>query len=111
MSVGSKQVSKNLDDWASRQRWKVIQLAKEWAGILEARARTNAPWRDQTVNARNGLFGSVFVSKNEVNIVLGYSVEYGIYLELANEGKYAILKPTLDAAAGEIMQSYRKLWE
>jgi len=111
MSTGAAKVNKNLDDWADRQRAAVIMLAKNWAGQLEGRAKANAKWTDRTSNARNGLFGSTGIAGNEVQIYLGHSVEYGIFLELANDGRFAILKPTLDAAIPEINRDYKKLWE
>ena len=33
-------------------------------------------------------------SKNEIEIKLAHGVRYGIWLELANEKKYAIVAPT-----------------
>lgn len=109
--AGADEVIRNLRDWAERRRAAVIALAQDWAGTLEARTKQNAPWRDRTGNARNGLTGSVAVSRNEVKIALGHSVDYGVFLELARDGKYAILKPTLDAAVSEIYETYERLWK
>lgn len=111
MAEGANEVKKNLQDWASRQRAAVIMLAKNWSGQLEGRAKAAAPWTDRTGNARNGLFGGTDVRGNEARILLGHSMEYGIFLELARDGKHAILKPTLDAAIPEISRDYKKLWE
>lgn len=108
---GAVEVNRNLDEWAKRQRLAVVALAKNWAGQLEGRAKQNAPWTDRTANARNGLFGSTAVEGHEVFIRLGHSMEYGIFLELARDGRHAVLKPTIDAAIPEIMRSYRRLWE
>lgn len=111
MAEGADEVKKNLRTWADRQRAAVIMLAKNWAGQLEGRAKTNALWTDRTGNARNGLFGSAEVKGNEVFIRLGHSIEYGIFLELANDGRFAVLKPTIDQAAPKIYDSYKRLWE
>ena len=111
MAEGSNEVKKNLQDWASRQRAAVIMLAKNWSGQLEGRAKAAAPWTDRTGNARNGLFGSTEVKGNEVKIILGHSMEYGIFLELANDGRFAVLKPIIDQAVPEIYDSYKRLWE
>lgn len=111
MAEGSNEVKKNLQAWADRQRAAVIALANTWAGQLEGRAKAAAPWTDRTGNARNGLFGSTEVKGNEVKIRLGHSMEYGIFLELANDGRFAVLKKTVDAAIPEISRDYKKLWE
>ena len=111
---GGDDVIRNLRDWGERKRAAAIALAQNWAGEIEARGKSRAPWRDRTGNARNGLFGSTQITglaQNEIKIVIGHSVEYGVFLELANDGRYAVLKPTLDAAAPEIFESYRRLWE
>lgn len=108
---GADEVTRNLRDWAARRRAAVIALAQVWAGTLEARAKIGAPWRDHTGHARQGLVGSTYVASSKVVIALGHSVEYGAKLELMRDGKYAILKPTLDKAAPEIYATYKRLWE
>ncbi len=105
------EVQRNLDAWAKRQRGAVVVLAKNWAGQLERRAKQNAPWTDRTSNARNGLFGSTAVEGNQVFIRVAHSMEYGVFLELANDGRFAILKPTVSDATAEIERAYRRLWE
>jgi len=112
--AGADEVAKELKAWGERRRAAVIALAQNWAGTLEARAKTKAPWKDRTGNARNGLFGAtevVGLQRNEVNIRLGHSMEYGVKLELAHEGRFAILKPVIDDAVPEIWQSYKRMWE
>jgi len=109
---GADKVIGNLRDWGGRKKAAVVALAQNWAGNLEQEAKDNAPWQDRTGNARNGLKGEVvLVGRNVVKITLAHSVEYGVFLELANDGKYAILKPTLDAAVPEIYKIYERLWK
>lgn len=108
---GADQVVANLKAWADRRRGAVIALAQDWAGQLEGKAKEGRPWIDRTSNARTGLFGTVEVKGDQVLIRLGHAVEYGPFLELAQDGKYAILKPTLDAAVPEIYATYKRLWE
>ena len=108
--AGADRVIKNLQAWADRQTAAVVALAQNWAGELEARAKEGRPWTDRTSNARQGLFGRVDVEGKTVFIRLAHSVYYGIFLELARDGKYAILKPTVDAAVPEIYRTYKELW-
>ncbi|MBT9177463.1 MAG: hypothetical protein DDT20_01796 [Firmicutes bacterium] len=107
----AKKPSENLTDWAARQRAAVIALAKNWAGQLEGQAKQDAPWKDRTGNARAGLFGSTAVKGNQVFIRVAHSMDYGVLLELGYDGRFAILKPTIDKAIPEIFSSYRRLWE
>jgi hypothetical protein len=62
--------------------------AEEWCKL-------NAPWIDRTGSARELLRGEVVDSNNKVGWEVLHGVEYGIYLETANDGKYAILHPAV----------------
>ncbi|MBT9156908.1 MAG: hypothetical protein DDT37_01899 [Firmicutes bacterium] len=105
------EVVENLEAWAERQRGAIVALARNWAGQLEGRVKRDAPWMDRTGNARAGLYGSIEVRPDEILIRVGHSMEYGVFLELARDGRYAILKPTIDAAVPEVSRSLKRLWE
>src|SRR5687768_18140704 len=70
----------------------IYQVLRFHQPQIAARAKTNAPWEDQTGNARNGL-------NARVDIILPYvfaltlfgSVKYQIWLEVRFAGKYAII--------------------
>ena len=74
-----------------------------WAPQIEADMKRNASWTDRTSNARQGL--SVFVIRigNSVILVAKTQMSYGKYLELNNQGAYAIIMPTM-------RQYYRRVW-
>ncbi|MEI8166696.1 MAG: hypothetical protein WCG26_09955 [Chloroflexales bacterium] len=75
------------------QVWAVARAA----GVaMEAAAKTNAPWTNDTGTARSGLRQVVQRDGDRVIINLCHSVEYGPYLELARGGKHAILWPTIE---------------
>jgi hypothetical protein len=65
--------------------------------------RTNAPWQDQTSNARNGLFSEPFSEGTNFGMILFHTVPYGIYLETRFSGRYAIINPTLPVIGQEFM--------
>lgn len=64
--------------------------------MTETYARTNAPWTDQTGNARNGLFAKhdsePMVSHS---LTVYHTMPYGYWLEVRWSGRYAIIGPTL----------------
>lgn len=72
---------------------------------IENHAKINAPWTDQTTNARNGLIARSGKTANEYWIVLAHQVPYGIYLETRWAGKYAIIQPTLEVYGPKIMNT------
>jgi hypothetical protein len=67
--------------------------------------KVNRPWTDQTNQAKARLHTSVSQpNPNIVRITLAHGVNYGIWLELANEKKYAILAPTVNKFAPKIVE-------
>ena len=89
---------------------KLFAVGQRYAPVLENYAKKNAPWNDITGNARNGLYGRAELLPNTVRIILGHSVEYGIYLEQRWAFKYAILMPTLLKHYNEIMWKAREIF-
>lgn len=61
-------------------------------------AKINAPWTDQTGNARAGLHADVNFGPQGAffELIMAHSVFYGIYLEVRFSGKFAILMPTIN---------------
>lgn len=92
----------------------VIDKAVDGVMQYEANAaqndmRIHAPWDDQTGNARGGLFaqsGSENAGKGQTKfIVLYHTMPYGIWLELKQSGKYAIILPTVESHGPQVMKS------
>jgi hypothetical protein len=72
-------------------------------------AKVHASWTDRTTNARNGLSALPFhVPKHEHGFTLFHTVSYGIWLEVANSGRYAIIMDTLDREGPELMETIRQ---
>ena len=107
---GADEVVVKLKAAEKRKLAGAYALCGIYAGRLEAQAKQNAPWTDRTGNARKFLKGSVSIDEKAITIYLSHSVEYGIWLELANSGKYAILKPTMESRAEEIKKGLQDYW-
>jgi hypothetical protein len=62
----------------------------------ETYARTNAPWHDNTGNARSGLFAKHDAEPMVQHTLTVYgTMPYTFWLEVRWSGKYAIIGPTL----------------
>jgi hypothetical protein len=85
-------------------------VCTKYAAEAEQRAKENAPWKDQTGDARKLLKGEVLDDKEALGIVLAHRVEYGKHLETANDGKYAILKPTIEGLRADFFETARKFF-
>lgn len=82
----------------------VSEAMGEGAVELQAYAQANAPWADQTGAARDGLVTDVFEEGGEIVIELSHSVDYGVWLELIQNGNFAIIMPTLEALGPRILR-------
>jgi len=71
-------------------------VSAKYAAEAEQYAKENRPWTDRTGDARRLLKGAVIDGDGFIGIRLMHRVEYGKRLETANDGKYAILKPTIE---------------
>jgi len=75
----------------------VLAIAKSYAPEIENWMKANAPWTDRTGNARQTLYTEVQqIVQSVVEIILSHGVGYGVYLELCNAGRYAIIDPAID---------------
>ncbi len=104
---GIEAVSENIERAVSAMKSSSITGAQRVAREMEEYAKTNAPWEDQTGNARRTLKAVVVPAANSTTIYLGYNVFYGIYLEFANGGRFAIIQPTMAAFAGRVLGEIR----
>lgn len=79
---------------------------------IEGHAKQKAPWTDRTGEARRRLKSSVKKESDFVyGIILAHGVDYGVWLELANEKKYATIQPTILLKSPEIIKGLKILLE
>lgn len=97
----------NLKDFEKRVRSGLLMYGDTSAKKLEADAKKNRPWKDQTGNARNSIQGDSYFKSDTLVIRLSGNVDYFQYLELAMDKRYAILKPTVDKNGPEIFKGYK----
>lgn len=94
-----------LDLYQRRLIAAIGELAHYFEPVIESYAKANAPWTDRTGNARQSLFTATEIARDMVTLYLSHGMEYGVFLELCNSGKYAIVMPTLQAHYGPIKQA------
>lgn len=89
-----------------------IRMYAETAAIkLQNYAKDKAPWTDRTGQARQRLNASVSKILHGYKIALAQGVDYGIFLELAHEKRFAIIQPTILANSNDIMKGFERLLE
>lgn len=85
--------------------------AETQAKNLEGYAKENRPWTDRTGDARKRLTAYVTDIPNGYRINLAHGVDYGIWLELAMEKRFAILEPTVRLQGPEVLRGMNRLLE
>lgn len=104
---------KGLQTLQGRSDMAFLAYADTAALKLQNHAKVNAPWTDRTGMARRQLAAGVedHTGRNLIRIYLAQGVNYGIWLELANEKRFAIIQPTINLKSGEVMRGLQNLME
>ncbi len=93
---GDSQMLGRFDEYNRRVNQAIHAVANYFAPVMETYAKENAIWTDRSANARQGLHGWVEeLASDVVSIWLSHGVEYGLWLEVAHQGRYQIIWPTL----------------
>lgn len=97
-----------VERFVRRLRNGLIVILELKAIEIEAEMKKNAPWTDRTSNARQTLAAFVYVVKDGViALVAKQQMSYGLWLELKNGGRFAIVIPTLEQFYGEVWDAVR----
>lgn len=96
--------------FTSKEYGGLLMLMQTAATKMESWAKENAPWTDRTGQARQRLTGQAYwENPNIVVAAIAHQVDYGIWLELAHQRKYAILEKALEEHRGEIEEAVKTL--
>lgn len=96
---------------ASKVKRAAIIAAQSMAPQVEDYMKLNAPWTDQTSNARNGLAARAYQEGNDVGIVMFHQVSYGIFLETRFGGRYSIILPTIEVMGPKVMLRFDRIMD
>lgn len=88
---------------------KVADVVDYNGAYAETYIKTKAPWTDRTSAARSGLTAISSGSGGSYEILMAYSVTYGIWLEIANDRRYAIITPAMRIVGQKLMSDLNGL--
>ena len=109
LQKGTKQVLDNLNKWTEDRVRGIAAFNDFTASKIQSEARSQARWTNITGNARQGLTGQAYQMLPQLFIALSHKVDYGKYLELSNDGTYAIIEEILNANRLSWFQGVRRL--
>ena len=106
----NSKLGKNMEAFAQKIGAAVLMYAGTKAIKLESQMKRERPWTDRTGMAKATLRSVVTQpDENTIRITLAHGVDYGKWLELAHEKKWAIVAPTLEKEAPNIISELADL--
>lgn len=111
MRIDSKGLKEGLERLFNKSDSKIKKYLSTTERKLENYAKQNAPWTDRSGRARLGLHSYTEKKPFGYRLIIAHGVDYGIWLELAHEKKYAILNETIQQNTNDIMKGFTKLIE
>jgi hypothetical protein len=104
-------IFRNLEKQIAQFRDNTVSEAEKFAATLENEAKDNAPWTDRTGDARRSIAGTSEVTNTRVTVAIAIGVDYGIWLEIANDGKYGIIEKTALANRHKFIAAIKSAWK
>ena len=105
------EIYQSLGAFPDRVEKVLMKYGSTQAEQLEAIAKENKPWTNHTSHALQRLHGDCIRIDTGIRISLAHGVEYGVYLEFANEKRYAVIYPTLQHEAPGVMYGLQGLFD
>lgn len=106
-----KRLSRNIKSFRTDLRRNIGAVVDYNAAWAQTHLRLEAKWTDRTGAARSGLFAVSAQFGNSFEIFMAYSVNYGIWLEIANNRKYAVITPALRIVGEKLIRDMQYLIE
>jgi len=109
MDNGAANVIRNLKAWEAKKMAGLDGLGRVTAAEVAAKSKAEKKWKDQTGDAKRGLYGK-WRAKDKV-IEHGHRVSYGVHLELGFNGRYSILEPTINAVKNDYWNNIKRIMD
>lgn len=101
---------KTMKTFSERAPMGVRMYCETAAKKLEGDAKQKAPWTDRTGQARQRLTAYVTeIGPGICEITVAHGVDYGIFLELAHEKRFATIMLAIQRNSNEIMKGFKTL--
>lgn len=110
-SVTTDTLTKGIAQFKTKMEKRFEELLLKFAIDAVDYMKSNAPWQDQTGEARAGLDAEVYQDDHEMGVILFHTVDYGIWLEIRWSGRYAIIIPTVEQKGPDLLASMNHMMD
>ena len=109
-----KTVSTKIIKIYAQREAAAFALAQSFAikahNIFKTNQSAGKYWSNKTFNAFDRVFANAFHDSTGVGFFLAHGIEYGIYLELANDRKHKALKPIMSGLAISFIRRLKNMY-
>jgi hypothetical protein len=120
-----RETTVSVRDWADEKLAKIPPICEAAAYEAQEFAKAHGEWDDRTGDARKLLKGLALLPNQDINVsgkdgfsftisggdnfgfAVAHRVDYGFWLETANNGKYAILEKAVNSAKAQFIENVR----
>lgn len=115
----SDQITINIDKIINRRIASLEALNRYYAALVLQYFRSVQPpsigqkgefWENQTGQAALRVFSTAFREGYDMGFLIAHGVDYGVYLEYANNRQNAALWPIIKRFAGRYFQDVKRIW-
>ena len=110
LEVNIDDVIDGLSEFQMQSKTSIGMYADIVAKNMEEDAKKNAPWKDQSGMDTETIKGGKQWEGDKCNFYVSGNMECYPFLELCNDKKYAILKPTIDKLSPQILKGMSNLF-
>ena len=111
---GTAKVKQNISNAFVRKQTAIYALCLHYSALalkyFRAEQSANKFWTNRTYLAMDTVFSGAYKEYNLVGWFMDHTLQYGIYLEKANNEKYASLAPTINHFYAPFMRDLRSLY-
>ncbi len=104
-----KRLRQNISNFDNKINRRITMAMEYEAAYATGWLKKNAPWNDDTAAARTGLTTVALSSGSSHELLMAYSVYYGIWLEVANSGRWAVITPAMRIVGQKVMNDMQLL--
>ena len=114
-------INTNIRGVYGRRRIALLTLCVQYSGkalqLFRVRQRATGDkkiglykgWNNQTYTAMDTVFSNPYITTDVVGFYISHLVEYGVYLELANNRKHEALWPIVKELEDEFLEKVERL--
>ncbi|MEG0766100.1 MAG: hypothetical protein RR482_00145 [Clostridia bacterium] len=107
--IDPSQVLRGMSEARLKTMYACEKYAQAAAAKLEASAKADASWTDRTALARQTVAGVSDWVGDSLRIGVAGNMNYSPYLEFCHEKRFAVLWPTINKMAVEIIQGMHNI--